>query len=95
MELDKTSKERDKHISRSTFAMPVEINKQVWLALELIRKESDTNMLDHQCVADRCDALGHHEAAEWIRSNERAYALGVFKGFRCSRSNRRTMKGEI
>lgn len=69
--------------------MPVEINKQVWLALELIRKESDTNMLDHQCVADRCDALGHHEAAEWIRSNERAYALGVFKGFRCSRNGRR------
>lgn len=59
----------------------VAVPREVYEGIVAVRDSGLTNMLDRPRVAEIADKLGYDEAAEWIRSNRKAYAEGVFRGF--------------
>ena len=59
-----------------------EIPGPVLAGIEAVRATADTDMLDWPTVAEIAERLGFVETARWVRANPRAYARGVFKGFR-------------
>ena len=61
-------------------AIPPEVLK----GIEAVRRSGRTNMLDRPAVAAIALDLGHVEAAFWLDdpANRKAYAEGVFRGFR-------------
>jgi hypothetical protein len=61
-------------------AIPTEVLK----GIEAVRRSGRMNMLDRPAVAAIALDLGHVEAAFWLddKANRKAYAEGVFRGFR-------------
>jgi len=59
----------------------VKVPKAVLDGLEAVRKSGLTNMLHRSVVAELAEEFGFEEAARWIRSRRRLYAIGVFHGF--------------
>ena len=62
----------------------VQVPVKVLEGIEAVRKSGRTNMLDRNAVAAIALDLGFVEAAFWIedKSNQKAYAEGIFRGFR-------------
>ena len=62
----------------------VQVPVKVLEGIEAVRKSGRTNMLDRNAVAAIALDLGFVEAAFWIedKSNHKAYAEGIFRGFR-------------
>lgn len=62
----------------------VPIPAEVLKGIEAVRQSGRTNMLDRPAVAAIALDLGHVEAAFWLddKTNHKAYAEGVFRGFR-------------
>jgi hypothetical protein len=59
----------------------VAVPRGVYEGIVAVRDSGLTNMLDRPRVAEIAEELGYAEAAEWISSNKKAYAEGVFSGF--------------
>lgn len=59
----------------------VEVPKGVLEGLEAVRRSGLTNMFDRPVVAHLASQMGFPEAAQWVESNRRLYAEGIFKGF--------------
>ena len=59
-----------------------EIPSPVLAGIAAVRRSGATNMLDWPAVAEIADRLGFPATARWVRENPRAYARGVFQGFR-------------
>jgi hypothetical protein len=59
-----------------------EIPNPVLAGIEAVRRSGATNMLDWPAVAEIAARLRFPDTARWVRENPRAYARGVFKGFR-------------
>ena len=59
----------------------VKVPKAVLDALEAVRRSGLTNMLDRPVVAELAEEFGFEEAAHWIRTRRRDYAVGFFHGF--------------
>ena len=62
----------------------VPIPPEVLKGIEAVRRSGRTNMLDRPAVAAIALDLGHVDAAFWLedKANHKAYAEGVFRGFR-------------
>jgi hypothetical protein len=63
---------------------PVVVPKEVYLGILAVRASGLTNMLDRPMVTRLARKLGFREAADWLADpgNHRAYAEGIFKGFK-------------
>ncbi|HPD17956.1 MAG TPA: DUF5049 domain-containing protein [Planctomycetota bacterium] len=59
----------------------VKVPKAVLDGLEAVRRSGLTNMLDRPVVAQLAEEFGFEEAARWIRTRHKLYAIGVFHGF--------------
>ena len=57
------------------------VPKDVLDGLEAVRLSGLSNMFDRPVVARLAEEMGYGETAEWIVSNKRLYAEGIFKGF--------------
>ncbi len=60
----------------------IPLPENVYLGIEAVRKSGLTNMLHRPMVIKLAGELGCPESAEWIESNPRQYAEGIFKGFK-------------
>ena len=60
---------------------PVHIPGEVLDDLEIIRRDGRTNMLDWPTVARIADAMGMDKTAAWVRTHQRDYSAGIFRGF--------------
>ena len=61
--------------------IPVPVSAAVFDGLEAIRLSGASNMLDRPRVIELAEMMGYDETAEWLRTNKRRYAEGVFAGF--------------
>ena len=59
----------------------VEVPQKVLEGIMAVRDSGLTNMLDRPVVARLAERMGFDEAAQWVRSEPRTYAEGVFRGF--------------
>ncbi len=59
----------------------VKVPKAVLDGLEAVRQSGLTNMLDRPVVAQLAEEFGFVEAARWIRTHRRTFAIGIFRGF--------------
>jgi len=68
----------------SDAAAKVAVPPAVLQGIEAVRKSGRTNMLDRPMVASIALDLGHIDAAFWLtdKANHKAYAMGIFRGFR-------------
>ncbi len=67
--------------------IPISVPENVLLGIDAVRRSGLTNMLDRPIVIELARELGFSETAEWIESNRKLYAEGIFKGFIQSKSN--------
>ncbi|MBZ0271385.1 DUF5049 domain-containing protein [bacterium] len=70
----------------------VAIPPEVLKGIEAVRISGRTNMLDRNAVAAIALDLGHVDAAFWLddKANRKAYAEGIFRGFRACGEQSRT-----
>jgi hypothetical protein len=63
---------------------PVTVPRAVHEGIAAVRDSGMFNMLDLPAVAGLARQLGFDEAADWLndRGNRKAYAEGIFRGFR-------------
>ena len=64
--------------------MPVMVPGAVYKGIDAVRDSGMFNMLDLPAVAGLARQMGFDEAADWLndRSNRKAYAEGIFRGFK-------------
>lgn len=60
---------------------PVHIPGEVLDDLEIIRRDGRTNMLDWPTVGRIADVMGMDTTAAWVRTHQRDYSAGIFRGF--------------
>ncbi len=60
---------------------PVFLPREVLDDLETVRRDGRTNMLDWPAVARIAEAMGLNTTAVWVRTHQREYSAGVFRGF--------------
>ncbi len=60
---------------------PVHVPGEVLDDLEAVRRDGRTNMLDWPAVARIAEAMGLDRTAAWVRTHQREYSAGVFRGF--------------
>lgn len=59
----------------------VPVPQKVLDGITAVRDSGRTNMLDRPVVARLAAEMGHEDAAQWVRSQPKKYAEGVFMGF--------------
>lgn len=76
--------ERSTEPSAPTGPTPVTVPLAVYEGILAARDSGMFNMMDLPAIAGLTRQLGFDEAADWLndRRNRRAYAEGIFKGFR-------------
>ena len=70
--------------AETTGPTPVTVPQAVHEGILAVRDSGLTNMLDRPRVTKLAREMGFGEAAEWLAdpANHRAYAQGIFRGFR-------------
>lgn len=76
--------ERSTQASAPTGPTPVVVPRNVYAGILALRASGLTNMLDRPTVTRLARKFGFEETAAWLadRANHRAYAEGIFKGFK-------------
>jgi hypothetical protein len=76
--------ERGPEPEQPTDPSPVPVPRAVYEGIVAARDSGMFNMLDLPAIAGLTRQLGFDEAADWLgdRSNRKAYAEGIFRGFK-------------
>jgi len=76
--------ERGPQPAEPTSPTPVTVPRNVYAGILAIRESGLTNMLDRPTVTRLARKMGFKDAAAWLAdpTNRRAYAEGIFRGFK-------------